>query len=187
MKLSFSTWNILANRFTNYNMGQKENEDKVQMKNRYLSIIIILQNLQKDIYFLQEVDNHFYYLLQSSELQNNYFISFRYHKSWIQEKNKDDIGILMMIKKKLQWKVDTSLNQRLLDKMDSLQQPLLQSRKQTYEAFQVIMFAMLVAGLAMLGYQMYTMINLMNKMTLNTFAMCNMTKSITETPTTCYL
>ena len=71
--------------------------------------------------------------------------------------------------------------------MDSLQQPLLQSRKQTYEAFQVIMFAMIVAGLAMLGYQMYTMIDLMNKMTLNTFAMCNMTKAITETPTTCYL
>lgn len=127
MKLSFSTWNILANRFTNYNMGQKENEDKVQMKNRYLSIIIILQNLQKDIYFLQEVDNHFYYLLQSSELHNNYFISFRYHKSWIQEKNKDDIGILMMIKKKLQWKVDTSLNQRLLD-MYPPNSTLLQSR-----------------------------------------------------------
>ena len=49
------------------------------------------------------------------------------------------------------------------------------------------MFAMLVAGLAMLGYQMYTMINLMNKMTLNTFAMCNMTKELATNPNTCYL
>ena len=71
--------------------------------------------------------------------------------------------------------------------MDSLQQPLLQTQKQTYKTFQVIMFAMLVAGLAMLGYQMYTMINLMNKMTLNTFAMCNMTKELATNPNTCYL
>jgi len=43
MELSFSTWNILANRFTNYNLGQKKNEDNLQMKNRYLSIILILK------------------------------------------------------------------------------------------------------------------------------------------------
>ena len=127
MELSFSTWNILANRFTNYNLGQKNNENKNQMKNRYLSIIIILQQLQKDIYFLQEVDNHFYYLIESSELQKDYLISYRYHKSWVQEKNKDDIGILIMIKKKIKWKVDTSLNQKLLD-MYSPNSTLLQSR-----------------------------------------------------------
>ena len=115
MELTFSTWNILANRFTNYNIGQKNNEDYTKMKNRYLSIIIILQQLQKDIYFLQEVDNHFYYLLKSSELQNNYYISFRYHKSWLQEKNKDDIGLLIMINKNIHWKVDLPLNQSLLD------------------------------------------------------------------------
>lgn len=71
--------------------------------------------------------------------------------------------------------------------MDSLQQPLIQTQKQTYKPFQVIMFAMLVAGLVMLGYQMYTMINLMQKMTLNTFAMCNMTKALATTPSACYL
>lgn len=127
MELTFSTWNILANRFTNYNMGQKNNEDKIQMKNRYLSIIIILQQLEKDIYFLQEVDNHFYYLLLSSVLQNDYLISYRYHKSWIKEKNKDDIGILIMIKKKSNWRFDLSLNQKLLD-MYPPNSPLLQSR-----------------------------------------------------------
>ena len=71
--------------------------------------------------------------------------------------------------------------------MDSLQQPLIQPQKQTNKTFQIIMFTMLVAGLAMLGYQMYTMINLMNKMTLNTFAMCNMTKALTTNPSACYL
>ena len=50
----------------------------------------------------------------------------------------------------------------------------------------VIMFAMIVAGLAMLGYQMYTMIDLMNKMTLTHSPCANTTKAITETPTTCY-
>ena len=57
------------------------------MKNRYL-YHNCLTLIRKDIYFLQEVDNHFYYL-QSSELPIIILI-YRYHKSWIKKK-KDDI------------------------------------------------------------------------------------------------
>lgn len=71
--------------------------------------------------------------------------------------------------------------------MDSVQEPLLYTRKPICNLFQASAFIVLFVGIVMLAYQMYTMINLMNKMTLNTFAMCNMTKSITETPTACYL
>ena len=98
MIFSFGTFNLLANRFTNYNLAGTRNESYDLMNLRYLSIILILEESKKDILFLQEVDNYFYKLVMLSNLKNNYFITYRFHKAWPYEKNKADIGTIIMVK-----------------------------------------------------------------------------------------
>ena len=98
-EFSFLTFNILANRFTNFNKENKKNELMSEMKQRYQIIINHLEKLDKDICFLQEVDNHFYYLLMKSKtMRNKYFITHRYFKALRVERNKDDIGQMILIK-----------------------------------------------------------------------------------------
>ncbi len=118
MEFSFVTFNILANRFTNYNLGGNGNETISQMEFRYITIINILQDLNKDIYFLQEVDNHFYKLLMISPIKNNYFITYRYHIAWPTEKNKSDIGTIILVKNKSPISINKEikdLNQLMVD------------------------------------------------------------------------
>ena len=71
--------------------------------------------------------------------------------------------------------------------MDDLNEPLIYKQEELSGILQLVTFLIVVAGITLLGYQMYTMINLMQKMTLNTFAMCNMTKALATTPSACYL
>lgn len=117
-QFTFLTFNILANRFTNFNKSDKKNESRELMQERYDAIILHLENLNKDICFLQEVDNHFYYALISSPLKNKYYITHRYYKAYKVERNKDDIGQLMMIKTS-KFKAPLSLNKTF----DSIHRP----------------------------------------------------------------
>lgn len=114
MNFSFLTFNILANRFTNYNKGGTGNESRQEMEQRYLAIILILENLNKDIYFLQEVDSHFYKLLMLSDLKKKYFITYRFHKAWPTERNKDDIGLLIMVKNSSKFSTDEEYNMKFV-------------------------------------------------------------------------
>lgn len=117
-QFTFLTFNILANRFTNFNKLDKKNESKELMKERYDAIIMHLEKLNKDICFLQEVDNHFYYALIASSMRRKYYITYRYYKAYKNEKNKDDIGQLIMIKN-ARFNVPLSLNK----KFDSIYPP----------------------------------------------------------------
>ena len=62
-----------------------------------------------------------------------------------------------------------------------------QKKEQICQIHTIIGYILIIVFIAVMGLQMHIMIQLMQKMTKNTFAMCNMTKSIAETPAACYL
>lgn len=71
--------------------------------------------------------------------------------------------------------------------MNDLNEPLIYKQEESCGTFKIVTFLVFIIGITLIGYQMYTMINLMQKMTLNTFAMCNMTKALATTPSVCYM
>jgi hypothetical protein len=106
---TFLTFNILANRFTNFNKLDKINETKDEMQERYNGVIMHLEQQNKDICFLQEVDNNFYYALMDTVFAKKYYISHRYCKAYKAERNKDDIGQLIMVRNS-KFKIPLELN-----------------------------------------------------------------------------
>ena len=94
------SFNILANRFTYYSTQHHKTESELLMRFRYKSIIDLLWGVQGDIYFLQEVDQHFYNLLKFSKFKKNFYISFALSQARFKESNKDEIGLIIMINMK---------------------------------------------------------------------------------------
>lgn len=106
------SFNILANRFTYYNMVNHKIEPTSLMRFRYKSIISLLWGVYADIYFLQEVDQHFYHLILYSNFRKNFYISYACCHPRENEVNKDKIGMLIMVNKR-QYYISKSINGKI--------------------------------------------------------------------------
>lgn len=121
------SFNILANRFTYYNLTNHKIEPSSLMRFRYKSIISLLWAMQADIYFLQEVDQHFYHLICYSNFRKNFYISYAYCQARDKEVNKDENGLLMIINKR-QYFISRSLNGEINSLDEKKNHPLLKTR-----------------------------------------------------------
>ena len=121
------SFNILANRFTYYNLTNHRSEPSSLMRFRYKSIISLLWGVHADIYFLQEVDQHFYHLLLYSNFRKNFYISYACCQGREKEVNKDEIGLLMIINKQ-QYFISKALNGKINTVEEQKEHPLLKIR-----------------------------------------------------------
>ena len=96
------SFNILANRFTRYTTHNHRNEPSSLMRYRYLTIIKYLLSLNANIYFLQEVDDYFFDLINNNNIFNykHFFISYVRCNPLEKEKNKTGVGLMTIINKK---------------------------------------------------------------------------------------
>ncbi len=121
------SFNILANRFTYYSTQNHKTESESLMRFRYKSIIDLLWGVQGDIYFLQEVDQHFYHLLRFSRFKNKFYISFALCQPRNDEPNKDEIGLIIMVNRR-QYYINKSFNSKINTPEDKKNFPLLKTR-----------------------------------------------------------